>query len=1568
MPTNDEILEKYPYLRDFSQKAFDEGFSPDDIENVVKKITSDELKAGFTQEEIDKSITGAGGDSYLKTIAKAAMQGATGLPRYAESAVSAGLELAGVSQEGVERPFKEAAEYWEPETRTYGQRTLANTVRSMAEFGTIAAVVSPIAGTAGVLSIFGGGAGAEKYEQARREGASKLAAVGAGVVTGGFEAGTEAVPLGILTKPGLKYVSRLLKGAAADLIGEEITTLGEMAIADEAILGKKWSGKQYKQAMADTALVSLGSTFGMTTISHPLVRRYAKAAEIGDETSYKKAVEEINNLPPEEKARVESDMMDIKKQVLAAIKVSQETEGVNEFDEKLSQARDEAVKATIETKVDEVKLVEKDIARVKGLSIEAQNTFDYLASIPSPPPLETITAEPIVGTSIAKPVVETVKLTDTTISTAEPPKLPRRETPIEGLTPEELAAPLSEKARREVGTVIEVKSDIDPQAVLTFLDTLALLKPSQLQSRHKILAELLQAKGYVDTEISNVIDSIFSIKEEGGVPISEIDKAIVGIINSSVAKNRALLKKFRSEQRLLKKELTTEKVVEEKKALEDVSFKEEIISTKKIETNIIDEQVDIVSRLKKFTPDDIQVFVDLANADGFTRTKVTPEHISKSVSRIIEEDGFPISEIDNFVVKALKRDPKINEKILQQYKTDQRIKPSLVATTTEGLGTPGEINGDLLDELNSENDTYPDDTELYSGFPVHKMWDFARGLMEPVSGRVGGFTKEKLGNINLFMRQKLRVPFWGDMKDLVLNLHRGLERGPHEATFIARIQTDIFKNIKDKKIKNQVSKVLFEGDRLEIEFDDVQLAERGLNPEGIQAYHSVRSALDYLIFGYTRQLYIEHRGRVISEGDIIEKSGLSEAEYNKLSSQEKAETKNRVLENEAIKFLTDIYKSGYIPHYRFGRYIVTLYKDGKIVASEGYDTKRDADASLKEAMLKDEFDSKLSRVIDTKREFSDYKEMMAMIRFIPAISKVLKKSGVEYIDVNNAMSLISSQYAMGKLARRKGIAGYSENLDKILDTYITNFPKAMAKRFTADLYASMIREMPKDKQKYAKDLVDYNYGRIWKEGKLNIWARTGIYMHYLMLKPAFAVMNLTQRVTMTLPWTVAEVRRMGVVNNKPLGVIEATKQSWQRLLDGQITEIQLLKDISSAAARQIAGGKRVGLVDIFNNAPYLEQYQKDVLGHLYRQGELKELKQLELTAGSQFLRWLDIFGVLSERSNRIHAALIGSTLYYESGFRGQALTELTDEFIHSTQILYSKTNRPEMSRGMLAPVMMFKSWILNYVNMASVLYKTDKAAFGNMVAVMMVLGGLASAIPDEVSDAVDLLMKKLYGDDWPLVRRGIERKLNNNKMARAAIHGIPALVGIDASATMGVGEFTGSPLVPLYQGSSNLLKSLYRSDIPTMEKYKYIMPSQIKKVYTFYNLTKYGTLTNKYGVPYVTRADIMELPIQTRLAGLEMYDNLPKEWSVATKMETLLGFPTIAVSEYYKDINSIRDVSYKLTDRKRQMGWEFARAIHNNDKKTVERLTNESEKTGIVPNTETIVKHLWEFNELGGGR
>ena len=673
--------------------------------------------------------------------------------------------------------------------------------------------------------------------------------------------------------------------------------------------------------------------------------------------------------------------------------------------------------------------------------------------------------------------------------------------------------------------------------------------------------------------------------------------------------------------------------------------------------------------------------------------------------------------------------------------------------------------------------------------------------------------------------------------------------------------------------------------------------------------------------------------------------------------------------------------TGYLPHYRFGRFIAHIMDESGVVANRGFDTQKQAqDYIANKDYLKEEgVNPKLvgvkERIIDTKYEKVDAIEMMTIERFIPLIKRIMKEAGVSDSDIENTSGILHDKwldvFASGKLAKREGVPGYDMDLEKAIITYTENFPRSILKRFIQPELKEILRSIPTEdgQREYGQRLVDYLYGRTDSEGKINKAIRSYMYINYLVLKPAFAALNLTGRLTMTAPWSISEVSRLKPGNS----FMDATKDGWKYFSDAQVKEIQFNKDLVKGFSTHTP------MLDIIQKASYLNLEEKVVLSHLNRQGEFKAMRQVEI-GGTEYEKWLnriDFLGRLSERSNRIHAALTAVNLYTDLGYEGslgertsvrmKSLIDTVDRFVNKTQVLYSKANRPEISRGWKAPIMVFKSFMLSYLNLYyEMLGQKNKAAFINGIATTMAIGGAAGVIPakDEINNIIDYFMKNVVDDpSWAVTKQDYINTMSKPAVAKSLLYGLPSLIGIDASSMIGFPNITGSAVMPIMGAAIDLPKNIFRPDMTTAEKYKAFLPSQAKHLYNLYKIIKFGVPTDRTGKHIIYPKDIAGLPYNTKEVAIKMYDNLPKKMSVSDKMAMAFGFPSMAVNRYYEDVQAIKDAKETSKVRTAQFHRAIAKAMIIDDKERVDILINKAEKMGLKLSPQAIVGHLNAYNQ-----
>ena len=1002
------------------------------------------------------------------------------------------------------------------------------------------------------------------------------------------------------------------------------------------------------------------------------------------------------------------------------------------------------------------------------------------------------------------------------------------------------------------------------------------------------------------------------------------------------------------------------KTIKEKPRAKGIKTKEPIITVSDEDITLDIKEGDISKLLEFFDTDESTTHTRplpvKEKAKIKTKAKTVPNKVPKTDSGIVPKDierqyKDVINKVNTFGATALDASDSAVIREYQKYKYPD--KPVTIHTDeSQWSGIP---NKPTIDDDQDDSFTLSfgvDPTLLYK-----TIKPFVEGSVSKLSVVMGDSSK--------FVRDVLRVPSRNKYtKPLSEALHLYLEREPSEVTNNSREKMRPFFSLPVDGME-RVSKALWDGDENNKEWDDTDLRSTyNLSDSEVSGYRAVRDGLSYVHNEAVGLWYRKFLHRTLSNADYARMNNLKEDKFVNLDSDEIGNIKVATIEHEVEKFKKSTFLPGYMPRYRLGRYITVLTRasDNKVVHSQGFDSLKEAKDLL--SLARDTGDR--SRVIDTKVEFNDYKEMMAIAPFLPSIKKAMDRAGIKDAEIEHANSILTQSLLGGRLTHRNKsqyVPGFTKNTVEVLKTYTENMPRGLSKRFNADRWGKILEGMPVDMRKYGLDMVDYFHGRASREGKINRYVKTGVYAHYLMAKPAFGLLNWTQRLTMTAPWTISELDRLG----KATDWADASSKGWKLIMDAQVKEQRLM---GSLLAERFKGKNHKRFGQVISEATYLNQNEKYILERLYRQGELREMRQLEILEDSpaqKYMKWLDIFGFLSERSNRVHAAIVGANLY---NMEGQQLIDEVDSFLNSTQIMYSKANRPVIGRGVLAPAFIFKNYMFNFLGMyANMIGRGNYAAAANGIAVIVALGGLG-ALPfytEEVDMAVDLFMANVMKDiNWPIRKRSYIQAIKKDKTFRALIYGAPSLVGIDSTSMVGFPSVSSVALAPMIKGLVDLPSNLMRADMTVGEKFKAVFPSmQLRRVRNLLLLMEHGgKVTDRTGKPLLTDSDINHMPMEMRELAMQVHKNTPKNMTTADMLIMILGFPSTIMNEMYEDNAAIRAAAGGVRDKKSQLNRAYAKALIDNDAGKMDEIEADSRKWGIGLNVNSIIANYLEYQEV----
>ncbi|KKN03315.1 hypothetical protein LCGC14_1108900, partial [marine sediment metagenome] len=623
-----------------------------------------------------------------------------------------------------------------------------------------------------------------------------------------------------------------------------------------------------------------------------------------------------------------------------------------------------------------------------------------------------------------------------------------------------------------------------------------------------------------------------------------------------------------------------------------------------------------------------------------------------------------------------------------------------------------------------------------------------------------------------------------------------------------------------KEGKQVIARLMWQGDKKGKAFTVAELQKAGHSPEVIKGYRAIRKELDDFWW-------------ITLRDEMRRDAALRTTDIKKLA----------LKFDEIDTFLKDNFRTGYAPRMRFGDYAVRkVNKEGKSIGFDTFETKREMKAALGDLEATLPEGGRLSTFRISERYGGDPNHLIAMLDNVGLLKTAMRRGGAEAADAQELIDLMGEEllkvFARGRLAKRRGFEGYSKDLDKVLRNYFRSTHRSIVRRYRRGELDTIVNRVPKDggHQQRAKDLIKYTRGEIEREGWLNQALRKGTYTFYLGLKPAFGMLNMTQRV-MTAYWDgVAEV-----------GLIQGSAAFGR----AQRVELSIYKDMIKK--------RRFDMVDIIGESKTLTEWEKTVLLDKIASGEIDAALMREVGAidPKGVLGLLNSFGRWSEISNRVHGAAMGANLAQMKGLEGMAGLDYTTAFLKRTHFQYGKSNRPELARGKLAPLFIFKTYPLNYVNEMKSLYGRNRGAWAGAVLTFMAMTGV-SGMP-LAGTTYYLLDEYMAKNDpgWIKRKRDFFKKFPK-LLTRMGWEGVPSIVGLSGSF-MGMPEILGAAILPIVGSLDNLPRKLFDNRLTWKAKIKGLLPTMAQRLIDFGILL--GMVPVDFaGKPKYTESDIEKVP------------------------------------------------------------------------------------------------------------
>ncbi len=394
-------------------------------------------------------------------------------------------------------------------------------------------------------------------------------------------------------------------------------------------------------------------------------------------------------------------------------------------------------------------------------------------------------------------------------------------------------------------------------------------------------------------------------------------------------------------------------------------------------------------------------------------------------------------------------------------------------------------------------------------------------------------------------------------------------------------------------------------------------------------------------------------------------------------------------------------REGYFPLTRFGKYTVDVVDaDGKRVYFGMFESK--AETNRMTRMMRAEYPgAEIETGVLNDEAFKLYSGLTP-----ETIELFARHLGV---DQDAAMqeylkNAVNNRSALKRLITRKGIPGFSNDLRRVLASFVLSNANAASKNLNMGDMLQAVQDIPKsqgDVQKQAQRLVDYLQNP--REEFSGI--RSYMFFHFLGGSISSALTNLTQVPMVTVPYLTqfdaaapAKVAKWmsGRAPTDPAHR-EAIKRAKE---EGVVAPQEIYNLMATARGGRLGGGK------LLQSQP----------------------AQIALYAWGYFFQ-------TAEQYNRL---LTFNAAYDIARRKGAADPyAFAKEAVEETQFVYARHNRPNWARGIGAPLFTFKQFLVNYLEFIGRLPAKQKA----IALALLVAGAGLEGLPfaEDLEDIIDAI-------------------------------------------------------------------------------------------------------------------------------------------------------------------------------------------------------------------------------------
>jgi hypothetical protein len=568
----------------------------------------------------------------------------------------------------------------------------------------------------------------------------------------------------------------------------------------------------------------------------------------------------------------------------------------------------------------------------------------------------------------------------------------------------------------------------------------------------------------------------------------------------------------------------------------------------------------------------------------------------------------------------------------------------------------------------------------------------------------------------------------------------------------------------------------------------------GANDLQVSLYQEARAAIDRSIditartdmlrlmgeqFADMRQVVLE-QPTMQDAFDLVVETLQAEARSNPEMADRLLGINNSVVTRyDAAKELMD---KGYAPLSRFGQYTLDVVdKDGERQYFGMFESKREANimkmrmaglfpgATITQGTMSQQA-FKLFQGI-TPESLEMFGEMLGM-----------QGDGAEAKDkaFQAYLQLAKNNHsALKRLIHRKGIDGYSEDVGRVLASFVYSNARLGANGLNAGTLERAVEGIPKEMgelRDVAMGLRSYIQDP-QEEGQA---VRGFLFAQYLGGSVASAAVNMTQPFQITMPW-LSQYGGMG----------QAAKQMVRALKDmgtkGFQYEADLAKALQDAEDDGTVSPQEIHQLMAQARGAGSLRTGDGTRGGDARAAAANNWERLKVAWGQPF--------ALAEQFNRRSTFIASYRIAKVQGMPNPA--EFARKAVLETQFLYSKANKMRWARGAVGGALMtFKTYSVSYLELMHRMWTQGgpegKRAVAWSVAMLLLMAG-AGGLPfmEDAEDLIDgagqLMGYNLSSKQW---RKDLIRDVVGKELADFMEQGVSGLPGapIDVSGRMGLGN------------------------------------------------------------------------------------------------------------------------------------------------------------------------------------